>query len=666
MRDYRSLVPHCSHSQPSAVPDDAERAVCEKQGARWKGRALKLELATQRDSLKVRVGRLAAASSKGVHAEPARAAKRPLVEAEPLAPRKKRALLAAAPKTAEATRAAQPPRSPQFACTVAVGGLVLPCQQGVSAQQVASQLTAAGAPAFKVVAPCPPEHLIGLQQDGCTGEVALLEFADAAEAQAAVMLLHGRTSIAGHKGPVHLWARQLGGEGSQVRRWRLIIRNVSFTATEALLRRTFSSAGFVWDLHIPKGDDGRMRGFAFVAFTSRAHAEQAIATLNGKQLAGRAVAVDWALSKKHYDAHIMLPPLSSEPVLAAGVGEDDAAEAGDELVDEAALMSHVLSSFIQAAPKESAGVLAAPATRRRVLDAAPGRERVAVLEPMTTVFAHNLPPETTTFDLQRALSSFEKSPRCRLVMDKLSGRFKGTAFLEFRSADAARAAIAQADGEAGVIVLGRRTQLALAVSKEEARSLAEGKAVGPTKGDRRNLYLAREGEILDGSASSVGVSSADMAKRRRAAEEKAEKLRNPNFSLSRTRLHLRNLPASVDDRELTALCVDAVRQRMGVRAAVTARIMRDDTRQDSSGAARSRGMAFVELGEHEHALCVLRYLNNNPMVFGKERRPIVEFAISDARAVRKHTLNVKMRSQRVATPAAAAAETRSRPSRRAG
>ena len=637
----------------------------EKQGARWRGRALKLELATQRDSLKLRAGRLAAAAPKVAPPVPTRVAKRPLAEAELPVARKKRAPpqppALAAPKPVEATRAAQPARSPQFACTVAVGGLVLPCQQGVSAQQVASQLTAAGAPAFKVVAPCPTEHLIGLQQDGCTGEVALLEFADAAEAQAAVMLLHGRTSIAGHKGPVHLWARQLGGEGSQVRRWRLIIRNVSFTATETLLRRTFSSAGFVWDLHIPKGEDGRMRGFAFVAFTSRAHAEQAIATLNGKMLAGRAVAVDWALSKKHYDAHVMQPPALSEPAADA--------EEGEELVDEAALMSHALSSFIQTVPPESASVRApaAPTTRRRVLEAALGREKAAPLQPLTTVFAHNLPPETTIFDLQRALASFEKSPRCRLVMDKLSGRFKGTAFLEFASADAAQAAIAQAEGTAGVIVLGRRTQLALAVSKEEARSLAEGKAVGPTKGDRRSLYLAREGEILDGSASSVGVSTADMAKRRRAAEEKAEKLRNPNFSISRTRLHLRNLPASVGDRELTALCVDAVKQRMGVRAAVKARIMRDDSRPDSSGAPRSRGMAFVELMEHEHALCVLRFLNNNPMVFGKERRPIVEFAISDARAVRKHTLNVKMRSQRAAEPAAAAGSEKrmgSRPSRR--
>jgi nucleolar protein 4 len=127
--------------------------------------------------------------------------------------------------------------------------------------------------------PCLPEHLLSLQQDGCTGEVGLLEFESSDEAQRVVSMLHKRTSLAGCEG-ICLWARQLGGEGAQVRRWRLIIRNVAFSASEQVLRRLFSTAGFVWDLHIPIGENGSMRGFAFVAYTARARELRAVSTVH--------------------------------------------------------------------------------------------------------------------------------------------------------------------------------------------------------------------------------------------------------------------------------------------------------------------------------------------------------------------------------------------------
>lgn len=50
----------------------------------------------------------------------------------------------------------------------------------------------------------------------------------------------------------------------------------------------------------------------------------------------------------------------------------------------------------------------------------------------------------------------------------------------------------------------------------------------------------------------------------------------------------------------------------------------------------SKGFAFVEFSEHIHALKTLRILNNNPAVFTKEKRPIVEFSIEN-----KVALNLK-------------------------
>lgn len=72
--------------------------------------------------------------------------------------------------------------------------------------------------------------------------------------------------------------------------------------TEADLRAAFSPAGCVWELTLPRSADGKPRGFAFVGYTCRAHAERGIRLVNGQALAGRPVAVDWALSKAQFDA----------------------------------------------------------------------------------------------------------------------------------------------------------------------------------------------------------------------------------------------------------------------------------------------------------------------------------------------------------------------------
>lgn len=59
-------------------------------------------------------------------------------------------------------------------------------------------------------------------------------------------------------------------------------------------------------------------------------------------------------------------------------------------------------------------------------------------------------------------------------------------------------------------------------------------------------------------------------------------------------------------------------------------IMRSNERADSSGTGRSKGFGFAEFSTHEDALETLRAMNNNPEVFGPDRRPIVEFAIENS------------------------------------
>lgn len=42
--------------------------------------------------------------------------------------------------------------------------------------------------------------------------------------------------------------------------------------------------------------------------------------------------------------------------------------------------------------------------------------------------------------------------------------------------------------------------------------------------------------------------------------------------------------------------------------------------ENAGGVPRSKGIGFVEFDNHEHALCALRQLNNNPQAWGKVGR----------------------------------------------
>lgn len=76
---------------------------------------------------------------------------------------------------------------------------------------------------------------------------------------------------------------------------QLYVGNLDFKATEDALRDAFGACGTVIEVTVVKDrDTGRPRGFAFVTMSSPEEAQKALATLNGKELAGRAVNVSLA------------------------------------------------------------------------------------------------------------------------------------------------------------------------------------------------------------------------------------------------------------------------------------------------------------------------------------------------------------------------------------
>ncbi|CAK6434294.1 unnamed protein product [Pipistrellus nathusii] len=259
-----------------------------------------------------------------------------------------------------------------------------------------------------------------------------------------------------------------------------------------------------------------------------------------------------------------------------------------------------------------------------------------------TVFIRNLSFDSEEEDLGELLQQFGDLKYVRIVLHPDTEHSKGCAFAQFMTQEAAQKCLAAASAETetqgcnllqggGLKLDGRQLKVDLAVTRDEAAKLRTKKVKKPT--GTRNLYLAREGLIRAGTKAAEGVSAADMAKRERFELLKHQKLKDQNIFVSRTRLCLHNLPKAVDDKQLRKLLLNATRGEKGVRIK-ECKVMRDLKGVYGKIKGQSLGYAFAEFQEHEHALTALRHINNNPEIYGPQKRPIVEFSLEDRRKLK--------------------------------
>jgi cold-inducible RNA-binding protein len=80
---------------------------------------------------------------------------------------------------------------------------------------------------------------------------------------------------------------------------RLFVGNLAYSTTEADLRSYFGTIAPPSQVVLPVDrETGRPRGFAFIEFADRAHAEQAIQRFNGQVFNGRPLAVSEARARE--------------------------------------------------------------------------------------------------------------------------------------------------------------------------------------------------------------------------------------------------------------------------------------------------------------------------------------------------------------------------------
>ncbi|XP_053668328.1 RNA-binding protein 28 [Anopheles marshallii] len=402
------------------------------------------------------------------------------------------------------------------------------------------------------------------------------------------------------------------------RQCRIIIRNLSYKITENMLRSEFERFGNLEEVNILKREDGKLVGCAFLQFSQREESDRAIQEMDSHIFMGRKIEVHYAKDKADY-SRIKKEKIKEEDAVKIedddGVqikeeeddddddeddeDEDDYTDDDDENEDD-----DIDEDVDEKPPK---GLKSSIKKEKRHNEVEEERE----------VFVKNLPYEVDASELMEIMSQFGKVEKALINKERISGHSKGTAFVIFRRKDSAEISCRQS---LKLRVHDQYIEIMPALRKADIMNREKVKQAK----DSRNLYLLKEGLIMAGSPAAKDVSKGDMAQRLRLEQRSNEMLKNFNRFVSRERLTIHNLPQSYTNEELRKMIIKNTSCKPK-----ECRVMQENRQSFGNAMSKSRGYGFVSFAKHEIALEVLRKLNNNPAIFGKNSRPIVSFSIED-------------------------------------
>ncbi|OGE50377.1 hypothetical protein PENARI_c017G09810 [Penicillium arizonense] len=446
---------------------------------------------------------------------------------------------------------------------------------------------------------------------------------------------------------------------------KLIVRNLPWTIKEPEdLSVLFRSFGKVKHATLPK-KNGKLAGFGFVILRGRKNAEKALQNVNGKEIDGRTLAVDWAVEKDVWET----TKKEDEEEEPKEEKEDVEMEDADGHLEEP---SDDETSSDGSDEEEDNDLDELDELDEDAEDQDDDRNN-------STIFLRNLPFTATDDSLYEHFTQFGPLRYARVVLDHETERPRGTGFVCFWKVDDANTCIREAprgndvmapnkdkpkantamkhsvlqdentDPSGRYTLEGRVLQVARAVSKGQAAKLEEEgvsrRLVRDT--DKRRLYLLGEGTIPTNSPLYKKLSPSEIKMREDSFKQRETFIKkNPALHLSLTRLAIRNIPRHINSKDLKQLARESVvnfakdvkkgvrqplsreeqqrsrdtmkeleqlrkQKKMGiVRQAKVVFETREGTKvSEKSGGGRSRGYGFIEYFTHRHALMGLRWLN---------------------------------------------------------
>jgi len=377
---------------------------------------------------------------------------------------------------------------------------------------------------------------------------------------------------------------------------KLIVRNLPWSIKNSDdLSKLFLSYGKVKLAVVPQRGPKAQAGFGFVILRGRKNAEKALAGVNGKEVDGRTLAVDWAVDKDTWEelqkeqtgtddkAEVEHAPSSNEDAKKLRPETEDEATSEVEELDGVDEDESVDSDEGSGMDIDDDEVREGEEVDKDLdLDASPPRPR----SNDTTVFVRNLPFSTDDDILKEHFTTFGPVRYARVVYDPETERSRGTAFVAFYNEEDAKACVVGAPKPLSSVVPGndkkrnathtllqddasdpsgkytldgRVLQVSRALNRDDAnKRMEEGKAYRE-KNDKRRLYLLKEGTVANGTKLYEQLGKAENDIRESSAKQRQKQIKdNPNMGLSLTRLSIRNIPRTIDSKALKALAREAV------------------------------------------------------------------------------------------------------------
>ncbi|KAJ4395490.1 RNA recognition motif-containing protein [Didymella pomorum] len=368
---------------------------------------------------------------------------------------------------------------------------------------------------------------------------------------------------------------------------KLIVRNLPWSIKKPEdLEKHFRSFGKTHFINLPKKPNGELRGFAFVAMRGKKNAERALAELNGKDIDGRPIAVDWAVDKEAWQTLQKTEQEGDEAEDKKDVDMKDAdsdAESSEEPSDDESEHDSEDdeddSNTDYDEDDEELSELDEDENEEDEEEQKPQR-------PNYVLFIRNLPFTVDDESLKEHFKQFGAIRYARVVYDRDTERPKGTGFVAFfneeemidclkgvpkvkvntkqiERKDGATITTshsvledADADPTGKYTMDGRILHLSRAVDKSEATRLtAEGAANRFNRDkDKRRLYLLNEGTIASNSPLYAQLAPSEIKMREDSATLRRKQIQeNPSLHLSLTRLSVRNIPRSITSKDLKQL-----------------------------------------------------------------------------------------------------------------
>ncbi|KAJ5719503.1 hypothetical protein N7493_007081 [Penicillium malachiteum] len=376
------------------------------------------------------------------------------------------------------------------------------------------------------------------------------------------------------------------GERGQGPAPKLIVRNLPWSIKEPEdLARLFLSFGKIKYVTLPKRGD-KLAGFGFVVIRGKKNSEKALESVNGKEIDGRTLAVDWAVEKEVWETTKHEEGKNEEKEEK----ESEDVEMKDEDKEEAsAEASEDETSSDGEDDEEEEEDLEELEDMEKGAGEEEDEEEKEDDRNASTIFLRNLPFTCDDESLYEHFKQFGPLRYARIVVDHETERPRGTGFVCFwKPEDAAtcvRGAPKTQDAPAAAkdrnnpamkhsvlqnessdptgryTLDGRVLQVARAVNKREATRLEEeGVSHRLVRDkDKRRLYLLSEGTIPSNSPLYKKLSPSEIKLREESYKQRETFIKkNPALHLSLCRLSIRNIPRHITSKDLKQMAREAV------------------------------------------------------------------------------------------------------------